>query len=230
LPPLFQGIAASIRLLGLVANLKRVSSPAQSRKLDRHPCVVIAGYTALSAWSTAFMPSGRMWSFDDCPEHIGIRRSVPRNDRLQDLNGTVTKGHFEILAFRIVLHLHPVPPGSSKAAPRSPSLREAAQHQIPIADAAVRQIGTLYAVEATVRGASPQGEAGRAREHSAPVIAALKPWFEKQLSMISSSSRLAEDIRYGLAHWEGSRFLDRDGGNRKGVEHQCECFQCGMFL
>src|ERR1700723_2937654 len=47
------------------------------------------------------------------------------------------------------------------------------------------------------------------QEHSAPIIAALKPWFEKQLSMISSGSRLAEDIRYGLAHWEGlTRFLD----------------------
>lgn len=39
------------------------------------------------------------------------------------------------------------------------------------------------------------------QEHSAPIIAALKQWFEKRLSMISSGSRLAEDIRYGLAHW-----------------------------
>jgi hypothetical protein len=47
------------------------------------------------------------------------------------------------------------------------------------------------------------------QEHSAPIITALKPWFEKQLSMISSGSRLAEDIRYGLAHWVGlTRFLD----------------------
>jgi transposase len=79
----------------------------------------------------------------------------------------------------------------------------------PIAEAAVRQIATLYAVEATVRGASPQVRLAARREHSAPIIAALKPWFEKQLSMISSGSRLAEDIRYGLAHWVGlTRFLD----------------------
>jgi transposase len=37
----------------------------------------------------------------------------------------------------------------------------------------------------------------------------LKLWFEKQLSIIPSASRLAEDIRYGLAHWKGlTRFLD----------------------
>jgi transposase len=79
----------------------------------------------------------------------------------------------------------------------------------PIAEAAVRQIAALYAVEATVRGASPQVRLAARREHSAPIIAALKPWFEKQLSMISSGSRLAEDICCGLAHWEGLiRFLD----------------------
>jgi transposase len=51
----------------------------------------------------------------------------------------------------------------------------------PIAEAAVRQIATLYAVEATVRGASPQVRLAARQEHSAPIITALKPWFEKQL-------------------------------------------------
>ena len=73
----------------------------------------------------------------------------------------------------------------------------------PIAEATVRQIATLYAIEATVRGTSPQVRLVARQKHSAPIIDALKPWFEKQLSMISSGSRLAEDIRYGLAHWVG---------------------------
>jgi len=47
------------------------------------------------------------------------------------------------------------------------------------------------------------------REHAAPIIAALKPWLEAQLSRISQKSQLAEDIRYTLAHWSGLiRFLD----------------------
>ena len=78
----------------------------------------------------------------------------------------------------------------------------------PIAEAAVRQIATLYAVEATVRGMTPQARLAARQQYSTPIIAALKPWFEKQLSMISSGSKLAEDIRYGLGHWQGlSRFL-----------------------
>ncbi len=79
----------------------------------------------------------------------------------------------------------------------------------PIAEVAVRQIAALYAIEATVRGAPPQIRLEARTEHSAPIIAALKPWFEKQLSMISSGSQLATDIRYALAYWDGlTRFLE----------------------
>ena len=79
----------------------------------------------------------------------------------------------------------------------------------PIAEAALRQIGALYAVEARVRGASPELRLAARREYSAPIVAALKPWLEKQLSMISSGSRLATDIRYALDYWTGlTRFLE----------------------
>ena len=37
----------------------------------------------------------------------------------------------------------------------------------------------------------------------------MKPWFEKQLSLISSGSTLATDIRYALSHWAGlTKFLE----------------------
>ena len=71
------------------------------------------------------------------------------------------------------------------------------------------RIAARAGLEATVRGMTPQARLAARQQHSTPIIAALKPWFEKQLSMISSGSRLAEDIRYGLAHWQGlTRFLD----------------------
>ena len=47
------------------------------------------------------------------------------------------------------------------------------------------------------------------REHAAPIIAALRPWLEAQLSRIPRSSKLAEDIRYTLGLWPGLiRFLE----------------------
>jgi hypothetical protein len=39
----------------------------------------------------------------------------------------------------------------------------------------------------------------------------LKPWFEKQLSLISSGSALAGDIRYALGHWAGLTHFLEDG-------------------
>jgi len=79
----------------------------------------------------------------------------------------------------------------------------------PIAETAVRQIAALYAIEAAVRGHAPELRLTARRQQSMPIIEAMKPWLEKQLSMISSGSVLAEDIRYALNHWEGlTRFLD----------------------
>jgi transposase len=79
----------------------------------------------------------------------------------------------------------------------------------PIAQAVLRQIAELYAVEKTVRGAAPEARLAARRELSAPIIAAFRPWLEAQLSRIPRSSVLAEDIRYTLARWPGlTRFLE----------------------
>ncbi|MGY4408221.1 hypothetical protein ACVIYL_009024 [Bradyrhizobium sp. USDA 3315] len=60
-----------------------------------------------------------------------------------------------------------------------------------------------------VRGSLPDVRLAARKEHSLALVAALKMWFEKQLSMISSGSTLAEDIRYALNHWQGlTRFLE----------------------
>lgn len=78
-----------------------------------------------------------------------------------------------------------------------------------IAEAAVRQIAQLCAIEATVRDSSRDIRLAAREKHWLPIVAALKPWFEKQLSMISSGSTLAEDIRYALNHWQRpTRFLE----------------------
>jgi transposase len=79
----------------------------------------------------------------------------------------------------------------------------------PIAAMAVRHIAALYAIEADVRRQSPDARLAARRQLSAPIVEALKPWFEKQLSLISSGSTLAGDIRYALSHWAGlTRFLE----------------------
>ncbi len=58
---------------------------------------------------------------------------------------------------------------------------------------------------------TPLSIAGRslgARKDSLQIVA-LKPWFEKQPSMIARGWTFAEDVRYALDHWAGlTRFFD----------------------
>ena len=79
----------------------------------------------------------------------------------------------------------------------------------PIAEEMLRQVALLYQIEKTVHGQDAAVRLAARHEHAAPIIAALKPWLETQLSRIPQKSLLAEDIRYTLAHWSGLiRFLD----------------------
>ena len=68
---------------------------------------------------------------------------------------------------------------------------------------------SFYQIEKSVRGKDAAVRLAARREHSAPIIAALKPWLEAQLARIPQKSQLAEDIRYTLGHWPGLiRFLE----------------------
>jgi hypothetical protein len=79
----------------------------------------------------------------------------------------------------------------------------------PIAEEAVRQIALLYGVESTVRGMAPGIRLAARRGLSAPVVTALKTWFEAQLSRVPKGSQIATDTRYALGLWAGlTRFLD----------------------
>ncbi len=47
------------------------------------------------------------------------------------------------------------------------------------------------------------------QDRSKPLVAALKAWLQHQLGRVSAKGPIAEEIRYGLNHWdELTRFLD----------------------
>jgi transposase len=79
----------------------------------------------------------------------------------------------------------------------------------PIAGEALRRIGELYAIEATIRG-RPADERREIRDAQAkPVVEALKLWLEAELHRVPPRSGLADAIRYTLARWPAlCRFLD----------------------
>ena len=79
----------------------------------------------------------------------------------------------------------------------------------PIASEALERIAALYAIETTIRGASAKERRTMRQMRSKPLVAALKTWLERQLARVSAKASIAEEIRYGLNHWDGlTRFLD----------------------
>jgi len=79
----------------------------------------------------------------------------------------------------------------------------------PIATEALARIKLLYDIEAEVRGLPPQLRRAIRRERSKPIVEAMKPWLEDNLTRMSKGSTLAEAIAYGLNHWDGLvRYLD----------------------
>lgn len=78
----------------------------------------------------------------------------------------------------------------------------------PICDTVLERIATLYRIEATVRGQSPERRLKVRRALSAPIVATLRPWLEAQLERLPSGSDLARHIKYALKRWTGlTRFL-----------------------
>jgi transposase len=79
----------------------------------------------------------------------------------------------------------------------------------PIASEALARIAALYAVEAEIRGQLAEQRRHVRQLRSRPILEALRPWLERQLTLVSGKSGLAEVIRYALSRWQGlSRFLD----------------------
>ena len=79
----------------------------------------------------------------------------------------------------------------------------------PIATETLQRIAALYAVEAEIRGKSPEVRKAARQAKSKPLVEALFAWLEEQLARLPGGSPTAKAIRYPLNHREGlCRFLD----------------------
>jgi transposase len=81
----------------------------------------------------------------------------------------------------------------------------------PLALEALQRIAALYAIEATIRGQSPEVRLAVRQAQSAPLFSDLRTWLETTLSRISGKSELAVAIRYMLSRWNALTVVLRDG-------------------
>jgi transposase len=81
----------------------------------------------------------------------------------------------------------------------------------PLALEALQRIAALYAIEATIRGQSPEARRAARQTQSAALFAELRTWLEKTHARISGKSELAGAIRYTLTRWQALTLVLRDG-------------------
>jgi hypothetical protein len=100
----------------------------------------------------------------------------------------------------------PAPEGSRRRCHRRPVHQATGS---PIAVEALRRIGELYAIEATIRGRSADERQRTRVADTKPLVDDLKAWLETELHRVPPRSGLAEAIRYALVRWPAlCRFLD----------------------
>src|SRR3954468_8639179 len=79
----------------------------------------------------------------------------------------------------------------------------------PIALEALERIATLFAIESSVNGRTPECRRAARIERAAPLLDELKTFLDTSLSKISGKSELAQAIRYALSRWKAlTRYVD----------------------
>jgi len=84
-------------------------------------------------------------------------------------------------------------------------------HASPIATEALERIGTLYAIEAEIRGRSPDERREVRQSRARPLLEPLHQWFEVSLTKLSRKSETTAAVRYALGLWPALTRYCEDG-------------------
>jgi transposase len=71
----------------------------------------------------------------------------------------------------------------------------------PFAQEAIERIGQLYAIEESIRGRPPEERRQQRQARAAPVLTALRTWFEEGLTKLSRKSDTTAAVNYALHRW-----------------------------
>ena len=82
---------------------------------------------------------------------------------------------------------------------------------VPLADEALRRIGELYAVEASIAGSPADQRLALRQRHSRPITDAIQLWMTDRLERVPGGSNIAKAFRYVLSHWDGLTVFLNDG-------------------
>jgi transposase len=86
-----------------------------------------------------------------------------------------------------------------------------AQTASPAAQLLLNRIAELFALEAEIRGRTPEQRLAVRAERAAPLLARIKTDFETTLAQVSGKSALAMALRYALSRWDALCRYATDG-------------------
>jgi transposase len=79
----------------------------------------------------------------------------------------------------------------------------------PTTSEAIERIAALYAIEAEIRGSTPEIRKSIRQERARPLIDSMHTWLEATLAKLSRKSDTAAAIRYALSRWPAlTRYID----------------------
>jgi hypothetical protein len=81
----------------------------------------------------------------------------------------------------------------------------------PLAHEALARIGALYAIEADIRGRSPDERRAMREERTEPILTELRSFFLVTLHKVSKKSDLAGAVHYALTQWDALCRFCHDG-------------------
>ena len=81
----------------------------------------------------------------------------------------------------------------------------------PVAAEGLRRIAELYAIEADIRGASPERRLAERQARTAPLVEDFSVWLRQQRSRVSAKSRLGQKLAYIDRHFDGLGVFLHDG-------------------
>jgi transposase len=82
-------------------------------------------------------------------------------------------------------------------------------HASPITTEAIERIAMLYAIEAEIRGSTPEIRKSIRQARARPLLDSMRSWFELMLAKLSRKSDTATAIRYASSRWRAlTRYVD----------------------
>lgn len=82
-------------------------------------------------------------------------------------------------------------------------------HPSPVTSEAIERIAALYAIEAEIRGSTPEIRKTIRQARARPLLDSMNTWLEATLAKLSRKSATAAGIRYPLSRWSAlTRYVD----------------------